>query len=958
MRRIVVLLSLASLAASTAIAQSAKRPLDHDVYDSWKSIVDRRLSDDGGWMLYALEPQDGDAELFVHALAGAARYQVPRGRGARFSDDYAWVVFLIKPELAKTREAKLDDKKPDQQPKDSLGILNLSTGEITRIERVKSFELPEDSGGWVAYLLAKELKADTATAEAKEEKKEEQEETPEEAEDEKEKKDKKDGTTLVLRNLATGEERRFEKVVEYAFSEDGARLAYVVSSEDGEGDGVYVVNTSDGVSAAALAGKGNYKTVTFSEAGLPLAFLSNRDDYEADQPAFSVYLWSGSGEATSVAAQGATGVPDGWWVSEHGDLEFSENGRRLFFGTAPRPEPEPEEKTPEWEEVKVDIWNWRDPLLQPMQLVNRDRELKRTYQAVVHLRGGRIVQLADQEMPNVDLLEGGDGDVALGASNMPYRQRLSWDWPRYNDYYVVDVETGARRKLLEGLQGSAELSPEGKYLTWWDGGELAWFAMPADSGEPVNLNAAIPHRVDNELHDWPMLPSSYGDAGWTEGDRSFLIYDRHDIWATDPTGRRAPRNLTDGVGRERNLQFRYLRLDPEEEAIGTDAPMLLRVFDRNSKASGYARDRVDGDGPPEFLVMGDHSYSTPRKAEDADVVMFTRSRFDEYPDLWTSDLSFDDMRKISNAGAQMEGYAWGTAELVHWRSVDGIPLDGVLYKPDDFDPSKKYPMMVYFYEKMSDRLHSFRSPGPGSSSISVAFYVSRGYVVFIPDIHYQVGYPGEIALDCVVPGVLHVLEQGFIDPQRVGVQGHSWGGYQIAYMITQTDIFAAAEAGAPVSNMTSAYGGIRWGSGMSRMFQYEKSQSRIGGTLWEARPRYITNSPLFWADKVNTPVLMLHNDDDGAVPWYQGIEFFVALRRLGKPTWLLNYNGEPHGLRKHQNRKDWQVRLQQFFDYYLLDAPAPVWLVEGVPAVMKGKTLGLELVGETKHKEKVTTGGR
>jgi dipeptidyl aminopeptidase/acylaminoacyl peptidase len=221
-------------------------------------------------------------------------------------------------------------------------------------------------------------------------------------------------------------------------------------------------------------------------------------------------------------------------------------------------------------------------------------------------------------------------------------------------------------------------------------------------------------------------------------------------------------------------------------------------------------------------------------------------------------------------------------------------------------------------------------------------------------VHYRVGYPGESALDCIVPGILSILEEGFVDPARIGVQGHSWGGYQIAHMITQTDIFAAAEAGAPVSNMTSAYGGIRWASGMNRAMQYEKTQSRIGATLWEGLPRYIENSPLFWADKVNTPVLMLHNDEDGAVPWYQGIEFFTALRRLGKPTWLVNYNGEPHGVRKYQNRKDWAERMQQFFDHYLQGAPAPVWLVEGVPAVMKGKTLGLELVEETKP---TTAGG-
>ncbi len=957
MRRFVCFFALAAFSASVAQAQT-KRPLDHTVYDGWNSIVDQRLSDDGAWMLYALNPQDGDAELHVHSVQGATEHVVARGRSARFSGDGQWVVFLIKPELAATREAKLEEKKPDQQPKDSLGILNLSTGEVTRIARVKSFEVPEEEGGWVAYLMEKELE-DSEEGEEEPEAPEEPEEEPaqegEEEEDEKE--DKAEGTTLVLRDLATGEEHSYERVTEYAFSEEGIYLAFAVSHEEGsDDDGVYVVRSPEGTSRSLMAGVGNYKNVTFDQHGEQLAFISDRDDFDSDQPSYTLYYWKANENAVqSIATQGNDGIPSGWWVSEHGDIEFSEEGNRLFFGTAPRPEPESDEEIPEWEEVKLDVWNWKDPLLQPNQLVQRERELERTYTAAFQVRNDRVVQLATADMPDINVRDG-EGDAFLGQSNLPYRQQISWESPRFGDYFIVDAETGERRMIMEGFQGGGvQMSPDEKYVTWWDGTAKAWFAFSVDEGMPVNISATIPHRVDNELHDWPMLPSSYGSAGWTEDDKEFLVYDRHDIWALDPTGRRAPRNVTEGVGRAQNMAFRYIRLDPDADAIDPDEPMLLSAFDRTTKASGYAHDRVDGNGHPEVIMMDDYAFRFPRKAEDSDVLMFTRESFQEFRDLWvTGDASFSDMRKVSNANPQMDEFLWGTAELVHWRSTDGLPLDGVIYKPENFDPSQQYPMMVYFYEKMSDRLHSHRAPTPGGSSINISFYVSRGYVVFVPDIHYRVGYPGESAMDCVVSGVLSVLEKWYVDPARVGVQGHSWGGYQIAYMITQTDIFAAAEAGAPVSNMTSAYGGIRWQSGLSRMMQYEKSQSRIGGTLWEATPRYIANSPVFWADKVNTPVLMLHNDEDGAVPWYQGIEFFVALRRLGQPTWMLNYNGEAHGLRKYPNRKDWQQRMQQFFDHYLKDAPPPVWLAEGIPATEKGKTLGLELVEP--EKPKATTG--
>ncbi|UCD23505.1 MAG: S9 family peptidase [Gemmatimonadota bacterium] len=957
--RITPLITVVALLLPIEAPAQQKQSLDHESYDIWKTIVDTRISNDGRWISYSLNVREGDAELYVQSVNSGIAYTVPRGREAQFTHDGRFLVFKIKPELALVREAQKEKKKPDEQPKDSLGIMDLSDGEVFKVERVKSFELPEEGNEWVAYLLEKQTEKPDSSEEA-ESPAEEPVEEPEEEGQEEEKKEKKPGqigTTLVLRDLASGDEQRYESVMAYAFSKNGDRLLFSASNKDGTADGLMVVEIGDLEVIQLMTGEGIYKNAAFDDDGEQVAFISNRDDFQADQPAFNLYHWrEGQAEASQMAREGSPGIPEGWWVSEHGDLEFSENGGRLFFGTAPRPDPEPEEETPEWEKVEVDIWNWKDPLLQPMQLVQKQRELNRTYEAVVHLNSGEIVQLADVHRPSVIVGSDGDADIGLAVTNMPYRQRVSWDSPGYNDVYVVDVETGAFRLILEELQGSAQLSPDAKFITWWDGHERAWFAIDVNGGQPVNLTSQIPHPVHDELADRPQIPNAYGyqGAGWTEDDELYLIYDKYDIWATDPTGRNAPRNITEGVGRRDQIEFRYVRLDPDQDQISETEPMLLRALDWTTKDGGFYSDRVRGDRAPEQLMMMDRSFGFPRKAKEADVLLLTRGSFLEFPDLWVTDPAFDNMRKVSDANPQQADYLWGTAELTHWNSTDGMPLTGILYKPENFDPSQQYPMMVYFYEKMSNTLHSHRVPSPGGSSINISFYVSRGYVVFVPDIHYRDGYPGESALKCVVPGVLSVLAQGFVDPDRVGVQGHSWGGYQIAYLVTQTDVFAAAEAGAPVVNMTSAYGGIRWGSGMSRMFQYERTQSRLGGSLWEVRPRYIENSPLFWADKIETPVLMLHNDEDTAVPWYQGIEFFVALRRLHKPVWLLNYNGEPHGLRKQQNRLDWTIRMQQFFDHYLKGAPEPVWMAEGVPAVLKGKDLGLGLVGEEKP---ITTGG-
>jgi dipeptidyl aminopeptidase/acylaminoacyl peptidase len=299
--------------------------------------------------------------------------------------------------------------------------------------------------------------------------------------------------------------------------------------------------------------------------------------------------------------------------------------------------------------------------------------------------------------------------------------------------------------------------------------------------------------------------------------------------------------------------------------------------------------------------------------------------------------------RISDANPQQENFIWPKVQMVEWTSFSGEKLKGLLYVPENLDPGKKYPMMVYFYERNAENIYRHQHPAPSRSTINKPLYTSNGYVVFVPDITYKEGYPGQSAYNAIVSGTQHVINTfPFIDEKRMALQGQSWGGYQIAYLITQTDLYAAAMAGAPVSNMTSAYGGIRWQTGLSRMFQYEQTQSRIGGTLWDKPLHYIENSPVFYAPKVNTPLLMMHNDNDGAVPWYQGIEYFVALRRLNKPVWMLSYNDEPHNLNASSwaNRVDLSKRMFQFFNHYLKGEAMPEWMEKGVPAIEKGENLG------------------
>ncbi|MGH7462290.1 MAG: alpha/beta hydrolase family protein, partial [Longimicrobiales bacterium] len=438
-----------------------------------------------------------------------------------------------------------------------------------------------------------------------------------------------------------------------------------------------------------------------------------------------------------------------------------------------------------------------------------------------------------------------------------------------NDVNLLDPATGTRKQIARKITGNAQLSVGGKYIMYFD--QEHWFAHNIANGKTIDISAPVKGvHFEQETFSRPDDPTAWGIAGWTQGDRSVLVYDRFDVWELDPAGLRPAVMLTDSVGRRENITFRLVNLsaNDDERYVDTTKPILLSAFDEDNKENGFYRTQLSARRAPDKVVMAPERFGNPSKARDADVFMATRSTFTKFPNLYVGPNLASLNTQVSDANPWQKDYSWGTAELVNWLSDDGIERQGILYKPDNFDPSKKYPMITYFYEDLSDGLHGYIAPN-GGTSVNITHYVSNGYLMFEPDIHYEMGHPGASAMKSILPGVHSLIARGFVDPKRIGLQGHSWGGYQIAYMITQTSLFAAAEAGAPVSNMTSAYGGIRWESGINRAGQYETGQSRIGKSIWEGLPLYLENSPLFGLERVKTPLLILHNDQDGAVPWYQ-----------------------------------------------------------------------------------------
>jgi len=960
-KKLTALCLLALLVTSSGYAQqaAAKRPLTHNDYDSWRAIQGQSLSRDGKFVAYALVPQDGDGEVVVRNLASGVEWRAPRGaapvnppqRSAEvepgpgpgpgfgqgpfagrpfFTADSRFVVFQILPTKAETEKAKKEKKKPEEMPKNAMGIMDLSTGGVTRVDRVKSFQVPEEGAGFIAYSL-----------EAKVEERKPEDRRPDAApaagtRGRRDPKKKEYGTDLVLRNMADKSERTFSDVLEYALSKDAKSLVFAVSSKKEETNGAFAIATptADGP-VPLLTGKGKYTKLTWDEKQTQLVLLSDRDDAASTQPRLKLYRWDRkAGAATELVSTATPNFKPGYVISERGAINFSLDGSKVFFGVAPPSEPEKDESedaASSDDKVSVDLWHWKDDYIQPMQKVRAEQDRNRSYRAVFHIADNKYAQLGDETMQGVT--PSTDGRWALGSDDRPYRMLVGYDDEANSvDVSIINTGDGSRKAIMKKHARGFTWSPGGRYALFYDGKD--WNTLSVPDGKIVNLTKSLGVSFWREDHDSPSTPPAYGSAGWTSDDRYALLYDQYDIWQVAPDGSNA-KNLTDGVGRKEKIQFRYSRLDPQEKGIDPSKPMLLRAENEWTRDSGFYRDRIDG-GMPEKLIMAAKSFNQPSKAKDADVYLLTASTFNEFPDLLVTSPSFKELKRVSDANPQKAELLWGTSELVRFKNTDGVPLSAMLIKPPNFDPNKKYPMIVYIYETLSENLHRFVDPRPGHS-INPSFYASNGYLVLEPDIVYTIGHPGQSALKCVLPAIQSVVDKGFVDEKAIGIQGHSWGGYQIAYMITQTTRFKAASAGAPVANMTSAYSGIRWGSGLPRQFQYEHTQSRIGGSLWEAPMLYLENSPVFRADQIKTPLLMIHNDADDAVPWYQGIEYYLALRRLGKEAYLFSYNGEPHGLRKRQNQKDYTMRLQQFFDHFLKGAPAPEWMVKGIPYLQKDK---------------------
>ena len=889
-----------------------KKPLDHTVYDQWQSVKETVMHPSGQYIAYTIVPQEGDGMLFIRNIKSKVEFKIPRGTQFVFSEDGNFLFGKIKPFYSETRKAKIDKKKADELPKDSLFIYHLQNDSLEKIANVKSFQTPSKSNGAIVFLIDK--KGDI----------------------------NKEGSELIIYNLKTSFKHTLKQISQYAFNPNGQQvIAYQVSNK-GNNAKVILANVQDTTNRILSGGIYSATGFVWDDLGLQAAYYVEKDSTnKALQKNYQLnYFKLGMDSSIIALTTNHSSIPKEYVFGADKKLEFSKSGEVLELGIQPIL-PIKDTSLPEFERVSLDIWHYADDQLQPMQLKNLETTLKSTEKVLFRPMNNSAVYLGKINDKNIKIGNEGDGHWAIATTDSTDAASFQWQGYSKKDIYVINTQTGEKRLVHKNWKGNLHsISADGNKLIFYEEQEKKYYSIDFRTNKKQVVAKDIKYPLFDEENDMPDDPNAYGIAKWMDDHRHFIVYDKYDLWLVDAEAIEPSILLTNG--RKSSTVYRFNETDEERKAIAINDTLLLKGFNEKDKSESISVLDLQKKQVSVIQSFDMHIANIIGNKKSNDLIVLKE---DEHQAaniyLYQLNNTQQNPESIAKLNPQQGNYNWLNSELFKWKAFTGKQVEGVLYKPEDFDPKKKYPMIVYFYERNNQTLHNYIPPTPTGSRLNISFFVSRGYLVFVPDIWYKIGYPGQSAYDHIVSGTKALIQKGFVDSTKIGLQGQSWGGYQIAYLITKTNLYAAAWAGAPVVNMTSAYGGIRWGTGMNRQFQYEKTQSRIGATLWERPDLYLKNSALFELPKVQTPLVIMSNDADDAVPWYQGIEMFTAMKRLNKKVWMLVYNNEFHNLVERKNKKDIQIREQQFFDYYLKGAEMPIWMSKGVPAIMKGRTLGL-----------------
>ncbi|MEW6125967.1 MAG: prolyl oligopeptidase family serine peptidase [Acidobacteriota bacterium] len=930
----------------------APRPIEVADVAAWKRIQQPTVSNDGAWFAYRLAPNEGDSEVIVRRLADNKEWKFPAGETSffaplAFSDDSKWFAFSTSPTAKESKKLRKDRK-----PITTKAVLvELGTEKKIEFEKIKRFAFSGEQAIWVA------LHRNGADAPA-------MPPTPAGATPP----DRPTGSDLILYELASGNQLNVGNVADFAFNKRGDWLAFTIDATDKVGNGVQIRNMATGAIQPLESGKAIYRSLNWTEKGDAFAVLKGEEDKKFEDKLYSVVGFKNF--ATSPAQkitfnpQDDKSFPAGMSVSPNRAPVWSEDLSTLIFGIAnvkkkegaDKPEPKEGEEKPdpraammaamkkddEPDKPDMVIWHWKDKRLQSQQQVQESFDKNFSYTSIYRVEEKKFIRLADDAVRQVSVAP--KQNWAIGTDNSEYEWMSNLDGRRFQDVYAIDMKTGARKLAIKKTSNFFGASPDGTKFLYYDDGN--YFTYDMTTGQSMNITKGVATNFYNDEDDHNLVKPPRFPMGWTKDGVSILLSDGWDIWNVSARGGQAT-NLTVN-GKKEQIRYRNrFRLDLDEKGIDLAKPMYVGAYGEWTKKAGIARIE-NGKPGAKTLLWDDAGFGSIMKAKNAEKYFYTRDTFDTYPDVYLADAMLANGQRLTDANPQQKNYQWSSgSKLIEYTSAKGDKLQGALFLPANYEPGKSYPTIVYIYEKLSQGLNNYTSPSVGGFNKSL--YTSQGYAVLMPDIVYKVNDPGMSAVWCVLPALDAAIKTGVVDKDRVAIHGHSWGGYQTAFLITQTKAFKAAIAGAPLTDMISMYSLIYWNSGSANQPIFESSQGRFTGGYWEVPEAYQRNSPVYFARNVVTPLMILHNDKDGAVDWTQGIEYFNTLRRLNKPVVMLQYKGENHGLAKLENRKDYSVRMLEFFDHHLKGKPAPPWLQDGVPH-LKIKEHLEERVKEAKDK--------
>jgi len=853
-------------------------------YAKWQNLGTYSISNDGTWVSWNISLVDGDDTLYIKNASTSKSYKYPLSSGNIFSSDSKWSASRIG-FSEKQIEKMTEQKKP---VKYKTRLLNLESGTVRIFDNTDSFVFTKDAN----HLIMSGYANDSKTKD------------------------------IFIHNLKTGTTKNIGNISEFSINKPGNRLAYITSAENKKGNGVELMNLDNYAISFLSNDTSVYRNLVWEREGNVLMFLKAFSDtsfVEENHIVFVVRNILTKPEIKSYNPSSDISFPRGMYIKEAYRPSISDDYKTLFFGTFDwTRKVKKDKKATETPKIPgVDIWHWKDDPIQPRQKNTYTTDKNFTYLFAWNPDKNSIVKITDDTIRRAIIT--GDGHNAIVSDDTPYKP--AFRQPAY-DYYIVNTSTGNKKLILSNFTSLWGSSSAGKYVLYFK--DNHWWVYDIYKDTHINLTKDIESVFWNTRYDGPLDEKPpFGNGGWFKDDKALLVYDEYDVWKISMDGSK-PVRLTNG--KETKTIFRFNKVDFEFPYIDGTKDLYFSATGDLTKESGYYRLTVKNKF--EKLIFENKAISGLRKAEKSEFFLYRAETYSVSPNVYRTSGSFTNPQKISDTNPQQAKFAWGKSELVNFTNRDGKPLQGALFYPAKYEPGKKYPMIVYIYEIRSNVLNYYVSPSP-RSSYNTTNYTSQGYFVFQPDIVYKTNHPGESAVNCVVPAVEAVLKTGMIDEKKIGIMGHSWGAYQTSFIITQTDLFSAAVAGAPLINMISMYNEIYWNSGSPNQNIFETSQGRLREPWWLQMEEYMANSPMFQAQSIKTPLLVAFGTSDGAVDWHQGIEMFTTMRRMEKPYIMLVYDAENHSLAKKENQLDYTTKVNEFFNHYLLGEKPGEWILKG-----------------------------